>query len=289
MAARPLTIRPVVVLILMAVHALFIATGIKGRLGWPGTAINLVFGVTGYLLAFVMSLQIAREHARCRPMRIAWLAFGFNSLLWVFAMITGGWTLRHLAPDVFTQPLLGLMLHLAVVPADVLLLAGMLFMWWGFRSAAIGFRLRTADYLCMAVLVVSMAGILVWREQLTEANSPYPGVKGLQQAGLVLLSLAAAASLVQRRFALEIGHSRLALALQFLALHAIGRCVLVFLDAGLRASGDPSETVLASLASARTVAHWSITIAASYRVALAADAARQISQLGEMQAAAKQV
>ncbi|MDZ4800171.1 MAG: hypothetical protein SGI92_18595 [Bryobacteraceae bacterium] len=252
--------------------------------GYPlrvaGPAVLLAFSVLGYGIALILSRQIAGEYANSAPMRLAWLAFAADSVLWIFGHIASNSLLYTFVVD---KPVSGLLMHAAVVPADLCLLIGILSMWVGFHRAGLGFRVHWVDVVWMVLIVSAMAGILTFRGQLTEAASPYPGVHALQQAGLSLVALAAAASLVQRRFAQELGHGRLALALQFVAAHALGRCLLVLVEAVVRSQGPPPPEFQIFAGACRAAAHWSIAVAAAYLAAIPVHAAQQIRHLKRRQ------
>ncbi len=79
-----------------------------------------------------------------------------------------------------------------------------------------------------------ICALLFFREGLSEARSPYLISPYLQQSGLVLLLLCAAASLVLHRMAIQMDGGKLAIALRFLTLYTLVRGVFVLLQAWRR-------------------------------------------------------
>ena len=153
-------------------------------------------------------------------------------------------------------------------------------MWRAYHKVGLGFRIELRDYAAMAgVLLLSLA-VFMYRENLTEAQSPYLTSRILQPVGLILLSICAALSLGLQRLAVQMGGGQLARALRWLTLYVLVRGVLVLLNAA-----RPEFVSVAGPWVVRSVfdigwqlVPWIVVLAAACRAELTVKAARELEQ-----------
>jgi hypothetical protein len=192
------------------------------------------------------------------------------------------------------SPLHGLLQHLAIVPANCFLLLGLLAMWWAYHRVGLGFTIERRDYAVMAGILALMLAILAFREHLTEARSPYLISRYLQQAGLVVLLVTAAVSVVLHRMAVQMDGGKLALALRCLTLYVLLRAALVLLQQMLKRS------LLAEWDQPFGLNHyffdlcwqavpWMAALGAAYRAQLTVTAAKELAHWRAVRAAVTSV
>lgn len=246
-------------------------------------ATRTIASCVAYALAIVLNLEIANEYRNARWLRVAWLALAVNAGVSILRMLVES-SLINLAVERYTgSPLFGLLQHLAIVPANVFLLLGLIAMWWAYHQVGLGFTIKPLDYAIIAGILVLMCALLIFREGLSQAHSPFFAGRYLQQIGLVLLALSAASSLVLQRMAMQMGGGKLAIALRFLTLYTLVRGVLVLFQAWQRTLA--SEMPLSSLPLFQLflefswqVVPWIATLAAAYRAELTVHAAQELAQ-----------
>jgi hypothetical protein len=172
--------------------------------------------------------------------------------------------------------------HLAIVPANAFLLFGLLAMWWAYHEVGLGFAVEKRDYAAIAGILGLLVALMVFREGLSEARSPYAVSRWLQLIGLALLSFSAAASLATHRVAMQMGGGKLAVVLRFLTLYTLLRASLVLLQAGQRMSltegqqASDSYSVFMNLC--WQAVPWVAALAAAYRAEMTIHAARELEQ-----------
>jgi hypothetical protein len=124
--------------------------------------------------------------------------------------------------------------------------------------------------------------LMVFREGLSQALSPYALSRWLQLIGLALLSLSAAASLATHRMAMQMGGGKLAIALRLLTLYTLLRGVLVLVQAGQNISlidgqqASGGYSVFMNLC--WQAVPWVAVLAAAYRAQMIVHAARELEQ-----------
>jgi hypothetical protein len=99
-----------------------------------------------------------------------------------------------------------------------------------YHQVGLGFAVKRQDYLAIGVVLAMAVALMLSREGLSQAHSPYAISRWLQLAGLILLSLSAAASFVLSRVAMQMGGGKLAVALRFLTFYTLLRGVLVLIQ-----------------------------------------------------------
>src|SRR5262249_3818047 len=185
-------------------------------------------------------------------------------------------------PGYTRSPLWGLLQHLAIAPANAFLLFGLLAMWWAYHQVGLGFTIEKRDYAAIAGVLGLIVALVVFREGLSEAHSPYGISRWLQLIGLALLSFSAAASLVLHRMAMQMSGGKLAVALSFLTFYTLLRGVLVLIQAGQRMSLMDGQSASASyslfIGLCWQVVPWIAALAAAYRAEMTLHAARELEQ-----------
>src|SRR5262249_40175718 len=226
--------------------ALNLCAWLACRLPWLGgltphlwvaeSAISVGFLCLAYGLALALNLGVAAEYRQTRWLRVAWLALACNAGVSIIRIVVESSLFNLIRPGYAHGPLWGLLQHLAIVPANAFLLFGLLAMWWAYHEVGLGFAVEKRDYAAIAVILGLLVALMVFREGLSEAHSPYAVSRWLQLIGLALLSFSAAASLATHRVAMQMGGGKLAVALRFLTLYTLLRAALVLLQAGQRMS-----------------------------------------------------
>jgi hypothetical protein len=243
----------------------------------------------GYVAALLLNLEIAKEHRQTRWLHAAWLALAANAGVSVIRMTVESSLLNLAWPGYTRTPLWGLLQHLAIVPANLFLLLGLLAMWWAYQQVGLGFTVEKRDYAVLTGILAMMMLLIFYREGLSEARSPYAAGRWLQIGGLILLSLCAAASFVLHRQTTQMGGGKLAVALRFLTFYALLRGALVLIQAEYRVGlldGRAANKLYPILFDLGWQAvPWIAALAAAYRVELTAHAAKELQQYRTARAA----
>jgi hypothetical protein len=233
-----------------------------------------------YLCAFALNLEIAAEYRKTPWLRVAWIALALNAGISIVRMII---EYNLYLVEYIGAPLSKLLQHLAIVPANGFLLLGLVAMWWAYHKVGLGFKIQVRDWAAISGILILICAIFWFREGLTEANSPYEVSRYLQLAGLVLLLLSGAASLVLHRMAIQMEGGKLAIALNFLTLYTILRGILVFAGAVRRISEPESPLLQPSniqfiIQIGWLIVPWIAVLAAAHRAELTVQAAKELEQ-----------
>ncbi|MGH9766163.1 MAG: hypothetical protein ACREAB_01910 [Blastocatellia bacterium] len=256
--------------------------GLTPRLLVTEGAIRTGFLCLAYGLALALNLEIAAEYRQTRWLRVAWLALAGNAAVSIARIIVESSLLNLIWPGYTRGPLWGLLQHLAIVPANAFMLFGLLAMWWAYHQVGLGFTIEKRDYAAIAGILGLIVALVVFREGLSEARSPYVVSRWLQLSGLALLSLSAAASLVLHRMAMQMGGGKLAVALRFLTFYTLLRGVLVLIQAGQRMllmeGQSPGVSYSIFIGLCWQSVPWIAALAAAYRAEMTVHAARELEQ-----------
>src|SRR5499426_316038 len=265
----------------LAVHLPWRA-GLTPRLWVIEGAIRTGFLCLAYILALALNLVIAAEYRETRWLRVAWLALAANSGVSIVRIIVESSLFNLIWPGYTRDPLWGLLQHLAIAPANAFLLFGLLAMWWAYHQVGLGFAIEKRDYIAIAGILLLLVGLMVIREGLSQARSPYASSHWLQLIGLALLTLSAAASLATHRMAMQMGGGKLAVALRLLTLYTLLRGVLVLVQAGQNMSltdgQQASGTYSVFMNLCWQAVPWVAALAAVYRAEMTIHAARELEQ-----------
>jgi len=256
--------------------------GLTPRLWVTESAIRTGFLCLAYGLALALNLEIAAEYRQTRWLRVAWLALAANASVSIIRIVVESSLFNLIRPGYTRSPLWGLLQHLAIAPANAFLLFGLLAMWWAYHQVGLGFAIEKRDYAAIAGILVLLVALIVFRQGLSEARSPYAVSRWLQLIGLALLSFSAAASLATHRMAMQMGGGKLAVALRLLTLYTLLRGVLVLLQAGQRMSLMDGQQASASysifIVLCWQTIPWIAALAAAYRAEMIVHAARELKQ-----------
>jgi hypothetical protein len=265
----------------LAVHMPWWA-GLTGHMWVTESAIKTGFLCFAYALALALNLEIAAEYRQTRWLRVAWLALAGNAGVSIIRIAVESSLFNLVWPGYTHNPLWGLLQHLAIVPANAFLLFGLLAMWWAYHQVGLGFSLEKRDYAAIGGILLLLISLMVFREGLSQARSPYALSRWLQLIGLALLSLSAAASLATHRMAMQMNGGKLAIALRLLTLYTLLRGVLVLVEAGQKMSLMDGQQVSGAYSVFMTLCWqsvpWVATLAAVYRAELTIHAARELEQ-----------
>lgn len=254
---------------------------VSGSNHWVVKAsIRIVGAVTAYAVAAWLNFGIASEYRNAFWLRVAWIALALNAMIFFFRPFVESPLAPHISPDEITRPLLGLWLHLLIIPANICFLIGVLSMWRAYHKVDLGFRIELRDYVAMTGVLLVFLSLYFFRANLTEAQSPYLTSRILQPVGLVLLASCTAVSLVLHRLAVQMGGGQLAWALRWLTIYVLLRGVLVLLNAA-----KPEISLLGGAGLVRILAEagwqlipWIAAFAAVSRAELTVRAARELEQ-----------
>ena len=243
------------------------------------------FAVTsafGYALAFLLNLEIAGEYRNDKVMRLAWLFIAANAGFSIIREVIGSPLPDTVWPGYVDGPLWGLQHQVVITLANVSLVVGLLGMWWTYQRVGLGLRAGRRQYVEIGVIAVLTLALVFSREGMTEADSPYLASRLLQPLGLVVLSVAAAASVVLYGMAVQMGGGRLAVALRCLTLYTILRATLVLLEAILSLTTPERRQVhdlmmTIDLLLWRTVP-WILALSAAYRAELTVHAKKALER-----------
>jgi hypothetical protein len=256
--------------------------GMTARLWVAEGAVRAVFLCLAYGLALSLNLEIAAEHRQTRWLRFAWLALAGNAAVSIVRIVVESSLFNLIWPDYTRGPLWGLLQHLTIAPANAFLISGLLAMLWAYHQVGLGFALERRDYAAIAGILGLIVALVVFREGLSEARSPYPLSRWLQLVGLALLSFSAAAGLATHRVAMQMGGGKLAVALRFLTLYTLLRGALVLVQAGQRMSLMDGQQASVSysifIVLCWQAVPWIAALAAAYRAEMTVHAARELEQ-----------
>ncbi|HZS06056.1 MAG TPA: hypothetical protein VFD58_14550 [Blastocatellia bacterium] len=266
------------------------AFGWTARFRLAEAIVMTISGALAFSIALVLSLEVAAEYRQARWARLAWLMLAANAALSLLKRSIGSPLFDFMMEGYRTSPLRGLLDNLLVVPANLCLLAGLLAMWWGFHRLGLGFRIKRRDYAAMAGVAALFLTLLLYRESLSQGQSPYLISRVMQPLGLGLLAVISAFGLVLHRYAVRMGDGRLAIVMRWLMVYVLLRGVLVL----VRSFFSPKLPLLLDSPPGLEewafdvlwqVVQWAAAMAAACCAHLTVSAAAQLEQLRSARAA----
>jgi hypothetical protein len=277
-------------LLLLTLLYLPAAFGATARWRLAEAVVMTVSGLLAWGAALWLSLEVAAEYRQHAWARLAWQLLAANAALSLVKRAVGSPLFDFAVQDYRTGPLRGLLDNALVVPANLCLLGGLLAMWWSYHKLGLGFRVGRRDWAAMAGVAALFLTLLVFREDLSQGQSPYQASRVLQPLGLMLLGLVSACGLVLHRYAVQMGDGRLASVMRWLMLYVLLRGVLVFtrnvltpkLPLALDSPADLDEWAFDVL---WQVVQWSAAMAAACRAELTVSAAAELQKLRAAKAA----
>jgi hypothetical protein len=235
--------------------------------------------IAAFAVAFALNLEIAREYRKTPLLHLAWLALAANAGISVIRMIFEGFWIGVFWSG-YHKSMRGLLQHVAIVPANLCLLVGVIAMCVAYHRVGLGFEITRRDCYAMALIAAVLIASLTFREGLTETNSLYPAGRWLQRTGLIQLAVISAVSVLLHRMAIQMGGGQLAKVLMLITFYTLGRSSNVFLSAIRPTLPTQAQFfVRVVVESAWLVIVWLPALAAAYRMQMTAAARRSIQQL----------
>jgi hypothetical protein len=295
MLARQMT--PKVVAFAMAAEILLLtALYLPAAAGWTSrfrlteAIIMTIAGVLAFGMALLLSLTVAAEYRQARWARLAWLLLAANAALSLVKRSVGSPLFDFVMEGYRTSPLRGLLDNMLAVPANLCLLAGLLAMWWAFHRIGLGFKIERRDWVAMIGVAALFLTLLVFRENLSQGQSPYLISRVMQPLGLGLLGLISALGLVLHRYAVQMSDGRMAAVMRWLMAYVLLRGVLVLARSLLSPRlplilDSPSGVDEWAFDVLWQVVQWTAAMAAACCAQMTVSAAEQLKQLQTAKAA----
>ncbi|HMV47550.1 MAG TPA: hypothetical protein PLD20_31295 [Blastocatellia bacterium] len=255
-------------------------------------AIRITGALAAYGLALLICRRLADEYREAKWMRLAWLALTVNAALsFIRPLVRSPLPLPGQEIDLYSAPpIYGLLHHLALTPANLFLLLGLLAMWWAYREAGLGFKFQRRDGAALGGLFLLMLVFFYYKDLLTEAQALYRATSILQLVAQVQLFLIAAAGLLLHRISVQMGNGRLAVVLRWLTLYALARLALVLSVSLLRAAWPQHERLITDVADfGWQAAPWLFSLAVVHQAELTALAAERLAHIKQQRAAKRTV
>ena len=242
-----------------------------------------VAGLLSFGIATVLCLEVAAEYRQVRWSQLAWQLLAVGTALSLLKRLVGSPIFDLVIARYRVGPIRGLLDNILFVPANLFLLAGLIAIWWSFHRIGLGFKIKPRDYAIMAVVASLFIVLLIQRQSLSQAQSPYLVSRILQPVGLMLLGIISAFGLMLHRSAVQMGDGRLAAVMRWLTVYVVLRGLLVLLGASL----NPRTLITAESPYALNewafdvlwqIVPWTAAIAAACRAQVTVKAAEQLSR-----------
>ena len=265
--------------------------GQNGRFRLAEAIVMTISGLAAYGIALLLSLEVAAEYRRAPWARAAWLLLAASAAISLLKRSAGTPFLDFVDAGYRTGPLRGLVDNLMVVPANLCLFAGLLALWWAIHRIGLGFFIRRRDWAVMLCVAALFLTLLIYREDLSQGQSPYLLSRILQPVGLGLLGLASAFGVVLHRYALQMGDGRLAAVMRWLMIYVLLRGAVVMArwllcpaqPLALDSTSNLNEWTFELL---WQIVHWTMAMAAACRAQLTVNAEEELNRLRAAKSAA---
>jgi hypothetical protein len=177
--------------------------------------------VAAYLIALLSCWRVAASYPTTSPIRLGWIALGGNCLLSALRHIALNPLFERLAGTRDRVPLISQSLQL---PGLILVLLGLVAIWWGMYRLGLGFRIRW--YECAFILAAAATVAWTFRHDLSHAHSPNGILTILQPVSLGLLIAITGVGLLLHSLSMQMGGGRLAVVMRCIAVYAFTRSLL---------------------------------------------------------------
>lgn len=200
-------------------------------------ALQLLPILVANLLSAQLGWRIAGEYERHTPMWIAWSLISAGALANAGRV---GFELAFLLTGRTNSAVsIALGLRQVLIAGSLVMLGwGLAAMWSSFTSLRLGVRLRRADWALIGCIILLVTPVVLTRQRMNDAGSPWDLIRYLQFASPFLLAIPASLGLVLYRISREMGEGLMALALRFLAASFAIRLFVL----AIRALPDPTST-----------------------------------------------
>jgi len=260
------------------------ALGYTHRFKLAEAIVMTAAGLVSFGIATLLCFEVAAEYRQSNWANWAWQLLGISSALSLLKRLVGSPMFDLVISNYRSGPLRGLLDNGLFVPANLCLLLGLVAMWWALHKTGLGFKIARRDIAAMTGVAALFALLLVYRQHLSQGQSPYQISRILQPVGLMLLGFISAFGLVLHRCAVQMGDGRLAAVMRWLTLYVLLRGVLVISGAflnpvsPLQAENSPgiNEWLFDIL---WQIVPWIAALAAACRAQVTVSAAEQLNQL----------
>lgn len=191
--------------------------------------LGLIFGLIARAIAFRLYVSVADEYRNARLSRLVWLAFALNAAVLFVRGLACNDIVAGLTDNYYHSPLRGLLNHLFSVPANILLLSGLVGMLQSYRHAGLGTKLSRRDYVLIGISLALFGWLLIFHENLEEGHSAWLFNRILQPVDLAFLAAASVVSIVLHRYTAVMQGGKMAVVLSFLVLYGALTGFLVLL------------------------------------------------------------
>jgi hypothetical protein len=221
-------VSPAVVSICSAASAVVVALLYGRGLVQSASIFGNGFCVVAYVVALLSGWRVAGTYPENSFIRLGWLAMCGNCLLSVC---------RHLALNPLSAGTIGsrdrvyLLSESFQLPALLMVLLGMLSIWWGVYRLGLGFRVRWTEWTGVALAATLVPWI--FRNRLSHANTGHGVTFALQAMNLALLIGIAGCGLLLHGLSMQMGGGRLAVVMRCFAGYALTRCLLTLTQGNL--------------------------------------------------------
>jgi|HubBroStandDraft_4_1064222.scaffolds.fasta_scaffold133512_2 hypothetical protein len=242
--------------------------------------IRLISPLIAYGIAMWLCGEIAREYRSSKDLRRAWVVLG---------VCAGVSMLRHLFdtplvdlvwPGYWAGPWSQLMRELLAAAALTLLAAGILTMAEAFRRMRLGFSLHWPDLAAMAGVLLLLALVLYFRNDLSAARVSVSLAKRAQLFSQVMFAIAAAGCVLLMRISKQMGGGKLAIAMGWIIAHIVLRAALVLATAWQAHLNKSLPSVNLTFLLLSNAAIWMFAMAAASRYQVSVTAAQQAAKWG---------
>jgi hypothetical protein len=170
-----------------------------------------------YFIASVLYFGISSEYKNNKLMRLAWVFLGMNVLISMGRSVVELPFWNSVWEGYYSSGQQWWVHQVVILIANSFLLLGLSVMGLAFKKSGLGFVIGLRGYIEIALILILTIVLL------STVNDPFP-------IGLIILSIAAMASVVLHKMALQMGGGKLAVALRLLTLYTLMRATFVLIE-----------------------------------------------------------
>ena len=218
-----------------------------------------------FLIGLMLCMRIAREYERGSWMRTSWLLLSAYAGVSCARFSLEGVALAGPAAWLAARE----WREVPVTVSFILLSAALLAMLRSFTTLGLGFSASRADYLLLLAILAVTPTVVLFREELADAQSSYLLVRYLQYLNPLLLAFPAALSVPLYRISRQMGGGLMATSLQLLMLSIVIRTML-YVRVVPALAAVPAVVVLHSVLSPTTSWLFALAVACRWRLTVEA-------------------